>query len=243
MTTCILLAGGLGTRLRESVPGVPKCLAPVGSTTFLQIQMGLLASQGVRRFILSLGYRADQVIEVARSLKGTFSIEWVVEPRPLGTGGASLLAMDRAALAEVIIANADTILEADLSALLLPLDVRGAEHIRMVAVPSPEDARFGGVLVRSGKVEQYLSSGTPYSGLVNAGMYRVHRDAFANFRPGETFSLELDVIQELAKQGRASASIVTGTFVDIGVPRDYQRFCKEFSRPRLCVSQGRRPCH
>ena len=49
MTTCILLAGGLGTRLRGAVPGVPKCLAPVAGRPFLQVQLAQLASQGIER--------------------------------------------------------------------------------------------------------------------------------------------------------------------------------------------------
>jgi D-glycero-alpha-D-manno-heptose 1-phosphate guanylyltransferase len=232
MTTCILLAGGLGTRLRDAVPGVPKCLAPVATRTpFLQVQMEHLASQGVERFILSLGHRAGQVIEVARKLRDCFSVEWVVESQPLGTGGATLFAMRSAGLTETLVANADTFLEADCSALLAPLDSSRGEQIRMIAVPSPYGARFGSVVVSQGKAKRFLPAGC-CSGLINAGIYRIHRNAFAKYRPGQTFSLEADVMQELTEQGKVAAAVVDGTLVDIGVPGDYFRFCEQFASGR-----------
>lgn len=213
MTTCILLAGGLGTRLRDALPGVPKCLAPVAGTPFLQIQMAQLASQGIERFVLSLGHLAGQVIEVAETLRDSFSVEWVVEPRPLGTGGAALFAMHHAALPEALVANADTFIEGDMSALLSPLN--GAEQIRMLAVRSADNARF-------------LPGGAPGPGLVSAGIYRVHRNAFAKYRPGEAFSLEADVIEALAGEGKVAVFVLERPFADIGVPKDYFRFCEQW---------------
>jgi D-glycero-alpha-D-manno-heptose 1-phosphate guanylyltransferase len=228
MTTCILLAGGLGTRLRDAVPGMPKCLAPVGGRPFLEIQLAQLASQGVERFVLALGYLSDQVIDVAKELRSSFKVEWVVEQRPLGTGGATLFAMHDAGLLEAIVANADTFLRADLSALLAPLDRERAEEMRMIAVQSRDASRFGRVLVRDGKAHAFMTDGSPCSAFINAGIYRVHRNAFAKYRPGQTFALEGDVIEDLAKQGKVAAAVVRGTFTDIGVPKDYLRFCECF---------------
>jgi D-glycero-alpha-D-manno-heptose 1-phosphate guanylyltransferase len=230
MTACILLAGGLGTRLRGAVSGTPKCLAPVAGTAFLKIQMEHLASQGVERFVLSLGYLADQVIEVVRTWSDSFRIECVVEPHALGTGGAALFALHHAGLSEALIANADTFLDADLSPLLAPLDASRSERLRMIVVHSRDGARFGGVVVKAGRARQFLPRGAPCSGLVNAGLYRAHRNAFAKYQPGQSFSLETDVMEELAEQGKVAAAVVAGTFVDIGVPSDYVRFCEHFAR-------------
>ena len=228
MTTCILLAGGLGTRLRDAVPGVPKCLAPVAGRPFLQVQLEQLASQGIERFVLALGYLAEQVIHVAKGLRSSFHVEWIVEQRPLGTGGATLFAMHDAALSEAVVANADTFLHADLSALLAPLDRDRAEDIRMIALQSEDASRYGRVVVCDGKARAFMTGGSAHCGLINAGIYRVHRNAFAKYRPGERFSLESDVIEDLATQGKVAAAVVSGTFTDIGVPKDYFRFCKRF---------------
>ncbi len=224
MTTCILLAGGLGTRLRDAVPGIPKCLAPVAGKPFLEVQLAQLSSQGIERFVLALGHLAEQVIDVAKGLERAFPLEWIVEPRPLGTGGATLFAMHRGGLSEAVIANADTLLQADLSALLAPL-ARG-EDVRMIAVQSRDASRFGRVVVHGGKARAFIAAGSPRSALINAGIYRVHRNAFAKYRPGQCFSLEADVIAELAAQGNVAAEVVRGTFTDIGVPQDYFGLCE-----------------
>lgn len=225
MTTCILLAGGLGMRLRTALPGIPKCLAPVADRTFLQVQLAQLSSQGMERFVLALGHLAGQVIEVARELRRSFAVEWLVEPRPLGTGGAALFAMHHAALSEAVIANADTFLRADLSPLIAPLD-GDREEIRMLAVRADDASRFGRVVVDGGKAKAFMPRGSPRSGLINAGIYRVRRSALAGYRPGQAFSLEADVIEALAARGKVAAAVVPGTLTDIGVPNDYLRFCR-----------------
>ena len=225
MTTCILLAGGLGTRLRSALPGIPKCLAPVADRPFLQLQLAQLSSQGMERFVLALGHLAGQVIEVARELRHSFALEWLVEPRPLGTGGAALFAMHHAALSEAVIANADTFLRADLAALIAPLD-GDREEIRMLAVRADDASRFGRVVVDGGKAKAFMPRGSSRSGLINAGIYRIHRSALAKYRPGQTFSLEADVIEALAARGKVAAAVVPGTLTDIGVPNDYFAFCQ-----------------
>lgn len=228
MTTCILLAGGLGTRLRDAVPGIPKCLAPVAGKPFLEVQLAQLSSQGIGRFVLALGHLAEQVIDVAKRLEHAFPLEWIVEPRPLGTGGATLFAMHEGGLSEAVIANADTLVQADLRALLAPLDRDDGEDVRMIAVHSRDASRFGRVVVDGGKARAFIAAGSPRSALINAGMYRVHRDAFAKYRPGQRFSLEADVIADLAHRGGVAAEVVTGTFTDIGVPQDYFGLCERF---------------
>ena len=151
-----------------------------------------------------------------------------MEERPLGTGGATLFVMHDAALSETVVANADTFLHADLSPLLAPLDRSHAEDIRIMALQSEDTSRYGRVVVSDGKARAFMTGGSARCGLINAGIYRVHRDAFAKYRPGQTFSLETDVIQDLAAQGRVAAAVVSGTFTDIGVPKDYFRFCERF---------------
>ena len=228
VTTCILLAGGFGTRLRDAVPGIPKCLAPVAGKPFLEVQLAQLSSQGMGRFVLALGYLAEQVIDVAKRLERAFPLEWIVEPRPLGTGGATLFAMHGGGLSEAVIANADTFVQAELRGLLAPLRRDDGEDVRMIAVRSQDASRFGRVVVEAGKARAFIVAGSPRCALINAGMYRVHRDAFANYRPGQGFSLEADVIADLARGGGVAAEVVTGTFTDIGVPQDYFGLCERF---------------
>lgn len=94
-TTCIVLAGGLGTRLRDTIGPVPKCMAPVCGRPFLDYLLRRLHRNGFRKIVLSLGYLHEQVETWVEREKPDFDFDFSVERQPLGTGGAIALAMTR----------------------------------------------------------------------------------------------------------------------------------------------------
>lgn len=227
-STCIVLAGGLGTRLRPVLADRPKCLAPVGERFFLALQLEMLARRGVPQFVLSLGHMADLVRQAIPPLQQRLRIRSVVEPQPLGTGGAILYAMHAARLDECLVVNGDTWLDADLGALLAPLDPAGAERLRMGCAAVTERSRYGGVAFEaSGLVSGFVPKGAPGSGPINAGVYRLQQRAFDGRRVGSAFSLEADVLPGLIAAGAVNAVALDGAFFDIGVPEDWQRFCAD----------------
>jgi D-glycero-alpha-D-manno-heptose 1-phosphate guanylyltransferase len=224
-SVCIVLAGGLGTRLRSVVSDRPKCLAPVGDRTFLALQLEMLAARGIDRFVLSIGHMAPMVQRAIVPLQSQLRIDAVTEPEPLGTGGAILYAMHHANISECMVTNGDTWLEADFSALLAPLDAH--EKLRMGCIVVADRSRYGGVAFEgSGLVAGFLPKGAEGSGPINAGFYRVRRNAFNGRSVGARFSLELDVLPGLVAAGAVRATPLDGTFIDIGVPDDYRRFCE-----------------
>jgi D-glycero-alpha-D-manno-heptose 1-phosphate guanylyltransferase len=223
---CIVLAGGLGTRLRAAVPDRPKCLAPVSDSSFLTHQLRMLASRGVAHFVLALGHQADLVLAALEPLASEFSLESIVEPHALGTGGAILHSMAHATLAECLVANGDTWLDADLAGLMRPLHCASNERVRMGCLRVADRGRYGSVVVgRAGRVTGFEAHARPGPGLINAGIYRLHRDAFGGRAVGSTFSLEAELLPQLAIAGAVTAVTLHGEFIDIGVPEDYLRFC------------------
>ena len=224
--TCIVLAGGLGTRLRSAVADLPKCLAPVGERSFLDIQLQALFAAGVDEVVLSLGYRAEAVIaSVADNWKGR-PVRHLVEPALLGTGGAIAFVMDTLGLDEVLVANGDTYLDGDIQAMLAPLQRADGELFRMAVVMVPDRARFGGVQSNAaGRVESFLEKGQAGAGAINAGLYRLCRAALPAARSG-AYSLEADILPALVARRAVTALPVAGSFIDIGVPEDYLRFCQ-----------------
>src|ERR1700722_20028216 len=84
----LILAGGLGSRVAGVLGNLPKVLAPIEGRPFLDFQLDYLARTGVRKVVLSLGYRAEMVLAHLAETKSPLPIETVVEPRPLGTAGA-----------------------------------------------------------------------------------------------------------------------------------------------------------
>jgi D-glycero-alpha-D-manno-heptose 1-phosphate guanylyltransferase len=223
--TCVVLAGGLGTRLREAVADVPKCLAPVGSRSFLEIQIGALLAAGVGDIVLSLGHMANQVVSAVARMEHRGRVRHVVEPSLLGTGGAIAFALDTLGLDEVLVANGDTHLEGDISAMLQPLDRAGGELLRMAVVQVADRGRFGGVqLDAQQRVRGFLEKGQSGPGCINAGLYRLCR-ATLHASTDVPYSLELRVLPGLVERGAVFAVAIEGSFMDIGVPNDYFRFC------------------
>jgi len=223
--TCIVLAGGLGTRLRQAVPDRPKCLAPVGTSSFLELQLLALLQQGFTRFVLSLGYMAGQVAQAARSFDAALAVECVVETHPLGTGGAVLHAMDSTGLRQAVVINGDTMIDADLAAMRQPLSQSNGEHMRIGLVTVADRERYGGVRVEQELVVGFSEKGQSGPGLINAGIYRVDRQAFDGWQPGVPLSMEAQVMPALMVRGALRATSLKGSFIDIGIPDDYRRFC------------------
>lgn len=228
---CIILAGGLGTRLRDAVPDKPKCLAPIGKHPFLELQIRALAAQGFDRFILSLGHMAGAVQDAARSFSVEAPLECVVEPRPLGTGGAVFYALLHADLVEAAVINGDTMVDADLSAMHTPLDRLAGESMRMAIVEVDDRARYGGVEFQDGRVIGFIEKGRRGPGAINAGLYRVHLDAFGPLAGIDAFSMETAVMPALVSHSALNAVKLDGSFIDIGVPEDYWRFCALHGAP------------
>jgi len=226
LPVCIVLAGGLGTRLRSVMADRPKCLAPVGRRSFLELQLELLAHRGVGRFVLSLGYMSELVISTVSAVREHFAVDYVVEPQPLGTGGGTLHTMAEMGLEEALVTNGDTWLDCDLSSFVPPLSLASSELFRMGVLEVQERSRYGGPTVDGcGNVLGFVAKGSIGPGLINAGLYRIHRKALdAMGPPGASFSLESAVIPDLAAKGCLRAVKVAGDFIDIGVPKDYLSF-------------------
>lgn len=226
--TCIVLAGGLGTRLQSVLNDKPKALAPVDGLSFIERQITSLANRGVGRFLISLGHGANQIIDSISKWENSYKISYVTETKPLGTGGAIKFAMSSFGLEEALVINGDTFLSGSLTKMLQPLEFSKNELVRCGLIDVPDRARYGGVDVSSkGLVTQFIEKGSRGGGLINAGIYRVGINAFAEFDE-PAFSFETRVLPSLINQCCISGAILGGKFVDIGVPEDYKLFCDQY---------------
>lgn len=110
---CIILAGGLGTRLQSIVSDLPKCMASVAGKPFLHYLLTSLEQKGFNHVILSLGYKHEMVIEWLKTFNTKLKVSWVVEQEPLGTGGALRFASQAMLTDKAFIINGDTYFEVD----------------------------------------------------------------------------------------------------------------------------------
>lgn len=222
---CIVLAGGLGTRLQSAVPDLPKCLAPIAGRPFLEWQLLSLAERGIESFVLALGHGAEDVLEsLKQPWAHALSITAVIEDELLGTGGAARFAMDERGLDEALIVNGDTYLGGSLREMLLPIDFGDGELMRIATVHVRDRTRFGGIAIDSkNTVSAFLEKGQAGAGPINAGLYRIQRRAFDE--DGQNaFSIETQVMPRLVAKNALKARVISGPFIDIGVPDDYYRF-------------------
>jgi len=224
MTKCVILAGGLGTRLAVEVPNVPKCLAPIGNSPFLKLQLEMLSNFGLDEFILSLGHHADKIInELSSQWAKKYRIQYVVEQSPLGTGGSIKNTFNDHNINEAIVINGDSFINGNISDLLRPLNTSAGELTRIAVINVKNRDRFGGVeLDQNNKVINFYEKGHISSGYVNAGIYRINKEVFLDAE--NAFSLEHLIFPRLVERQNLYAQVISGTFIDIGIPRDYRRF-------------------
>lgn len=227
-TRCIILAGGLGTRLAGTLGSLPKCLAPIQGKSFLYWQMSELKNQGISQFTLALGYGAASVVDEVQRWGSEFGdVDWVVEAEPMGTGGALCSVMTTKKIEEAIAINGDTMLNGNISPILSPLNMDNGEIVRIGMVCVDDRQRFGGIESNAvGQVVRLSEKGIGGYGMINAGLYRISLAGFKD-EQSKKFSFENSTLQRLCVQMQLYAVALDCDFIDIGVPSDYLKLCRK----------------
>lgn len=219
MREAVILAGGLGTRLAGVVADRPKAMAPVAGRPFLEWQLDFLHAQGVRRVVLAVGHRAEQIVAHFGDRYRDIEIVYEVETAPRGTGGALRRAMQSVNGDGAFALNGDTLLLADLDTL----EGTGGERIAMAVREVADCRRYGSLQVEGGIVVAFREAGGSGRGLINGGLYWLRRDLFAGFALPQAFSFEHDFLSPQLKSLAPRAVVTTGFFLDIGVPESYRQ--------------------
>lgn len=222
----IVLCGGLGTRLRAVCADRPKVLAPVRGRPFLAWILDYLQAQGVRRVVLSLGYRAQDVVEYLRAdPRPAMDLAWAVEPEPLGTaGGLSHAAGSGPGLpSRVSCLNGDSLVLVEMSRVASLFDESGADVV-LVGRRVADCSRFGSLSVDpQGRLLAFREK-IGGAGLINAGVYVIRREVLAELPGRRPLSLEREVFPELLAAGAHMQVLETDApFIDIGTPESLGR--------------------
>jgi len=223
----VVLAGGMGTRLRSAVPDLPKCMAPVAGRPFLAWLLDDLEAAGFGHVILSLGYRHEAIESWVADRNNQARIDCVVEAEPLGTGGGVRLALQKAEESDVFVLNGDTWFGVDYAAM-----ARFHRQQGMLATlalkPMRDFDRYGEVCCTpDGRISAFKEKQACAQGLINGGVYLLQRDALASCP--ERFSLERDFFEPLAAEEKLAGFRSEGYFIDIGIPTDYARAQQDFA--------------
>lgn len=228
-----MLAGGLGTRIRDRFPDVPKPLIPVSGRPFVEWLITYFRREGAQRFVLATGHlgRVVDAYLAARRDDGA-AVVAVREPRPLGTAGAlrhavaalpspagvGVVAGDAVASDVVAVTNGDSLVLADLAPAWDALDDPAIDGA-IVGVPVPDAARYGTLTVGADGRLLGFAEKQPGKRVINAGIYLLRRRLIDAIPPDVPVSLEREVLPAWVGRGaHISVHVTAAPFLDIGTP-------------------------
>jgi NDP-sugar pyrophosphorylase family protein len=215
---CVILAGGLGTRMRPLTETCPKTLLPVGGRPFAYHQLHWLAAQGVSEVVYSIGHHGDMIRSYWESeAPPVASIRYVDEGEQLrGTGGALRLALEQGALQEsFLVIYGDSFLPVAFQPVWDAFHSSGMPALMTVLRNEGRWDRSN-ALYRDGRVLLYDKSGGPGIHYIDYGLSAFHRELFEDISE-EVFDLST-LHHELSLRGRLAGFEVQERFYEIGSP-------------------------
>jgi D-glycero-alpha-D-manno-heptose 1-phosphate guanylyltransferase len=219
----VILAGGMGTRLRDVVKDLPKPMAPVNGKPFLHYLLGWISNfSEIDRIVISTGFRSEIISEYfGESFEG-ISINYAVEPKPLGTGGAIKFAFQQCTGDNILVLNGDTFFPVNLGRFMLYHE--NAENIMSVALKPMQDfSRYGNVACSGDIITGFEEKKYCSEGLINGGIYLINKAFIEAQHFPEVFSFEKDVLEKLAGSSLLKCMVFDVPFIDIGIPEDYYK--------------------
>ena len=218
----IVLAGGLGTRLQKVVKDVPKPMADINGKPFLEYLLSYLAEQGIKKVIVTVGYRHEVIRDYFKNRYNDLSLEYSIEKEPLGTGGGIKKALNLTKNRDVFILNGDTFFNINLKELY---EFHASKHSQLTIALKPlkNSDRYGAVIIDDkNKITGFEEKGYRPSGLINGGIYVLNKSLFNEIKLPPNFSFEKDFIEKYYKDNDFFGIPFDKYFVDIGIPRDYE---------------------
>ena len=223
ITEAIVLAGGLGTRLKSVVANLPKSLAPVAGRPFLAYLLDHAKRQGIEKFVFALGYKTELIESFVRKYLPQETYSFSIETEPLGTGGAIYKACKKVSSADTIVLNADTFFGIQYPQLATLHEQRKAS-CSLGLKPMKDFERYGAVemdeknIIRGFTEKKYQSTGN-----INGGVYALNVGPFLQKSFPEVFSFEKDYLEKECQKGNILGFVSDTYFIDIGVPEDYNK--------------------
>jgi D-glycero-alpha-D-manno-heptose 1-phosphate guanylyltransferase len=222
---CIILAGGLGTRLQSAVPDKPKCLADIAGKPFLYYLAQYLKPYHFQHIILAVGHKREMIMDYVENNPDVFPchVSFSIEEEPLGTGGAIAQAMQFVQTEDVFVLNGDTFFDVDLDAMLAFQRNKMAD-CTLALKPMLHASRYG--LVETDEhdlITTFHEKKENASGLINGGVYCLFKKAFQSIPFPTRFSFETAYLENHLHEREMAGFIQPNYFLDIGIPEDYEK--------------------
>lgn len=223
----IILAGGLGSRLKSVVSNVPKPMAPINDKPFLDYLLQYLMKQGITKVVLSLHHQYEIIQAHYKEGFSGLDLSSVVETQLLGTGGAIKFAMQLLDSSQpFFVINGDTFVELDYRAMYQK-HLETSAKLTLSLHEILDCSRYGTVHIEGDHVVGFVEKKSNAKGFINAGVYVVSHECFKNDEMPAIFSLEKDFLNQHVTSLRPRFVMTNGYFIDIGIPSDYERANRE----------------
>ncbi len=230
LNTAIILAGGMGTRLKTIISDLPKPMAPIMNVPFLTYQLNYLKHFGIKKVIFSVGYLSEKIIAHYNQSFENISIEYSIEKNPLGTGGGIRMAMSNLNEDLVLILNGDSFFDLNLEQFYnLHLEQKAEFSLALRYVNNSE--RYGNIEFNSShQITSFIEKNQlNQSGYINAGVYILSKKLYLhNTKPNINFSIEKDFFEKQLNQLIIKGFEFKDYFIDIGIPEDYLKAQDDF---------------
>ena len=221
--TAVILAGGMGTRLRQVVSDRPKVMAEINGKPFITYLLDQLVDAGINQVFISTGYMARLIEETIGSSYKELQVDYFREETPLGTAGALKLAEQIVDAEYCLVMNGDSYTEFDAISLFMSCKQKNASIVLLVKMVHGT-SRFGTIQMNEkNEIIRFMEKGeTTDSGLINAGIYMMKASTLQKI-PGKTpCSLEYDFFPAMIGKGIYGYE-TEGNFIDIGTPESYAK--------------------
>jgi D-glycero-alpha-D-manno-heptose 1-phosphate guanylyltransferase len=236
----VVLAGGLGTRLRAITGDLPKPLAIVnGKLTVLDCILGMTFDWGIKNVYLSLNYKAELFDRWLQTRNWPFSVKLIAEPKPLGTGGALAYVVKEVGIKSAFVAfNGDTFVELNFKSMVKKF--RESNKQALLCLSKVGDCgRYGRVVDNEMSVVEFREKEEGIGeGWINNGVYIFNPNVFDEFKGN--FSLEKDLFPILCSKRQLGTFRCNGIFRDIGVPEDFELFRKKELNKLISINNLKR---
>tara|TARA_Y100000310_G_scaffold42192_1_gene39450 strand:+ start:159 stop:881 length:723 start_codon:yes stop_codon:yes gene_type:complete len=226
--TVVILAGGLGTRLREVVPDRPKVMAEINGIPFLYYLLDQLVDASIEKIVISTGYMGHLIEETLGSGYKGLQIEYSKEDYPLGTAGALKLSGQFVETNQCLVMNGDSYTEFDPYSLFMFHKQKNA-NMTLLVKNVDNASRFGTTeMNEENEIVQFNEKDyTRDNGIINAGVYIMETSVFKEIPSKIPCSLEYDFFPSMIGQGIYGYK-TEGRFIDIGTPESYVKAEKFF---------------
>ncbi len=226
----LILAGGEGTRLKSVIKDIPKPMAEVDNKPFVEYIFDYLIKYNIRSIIISVGYKFEAFTDKYSNRYKDLEIEYCIEDKPLGTGGALIKALPLIKDDNLLVINGDTFFDVDLNSLKTFHEAKYADLTLSLKQMHNFD-RYGRVFVdENNKITGFEEKTFCPSGLINGGVSLIKVDILSKINLGEKFSFEKDFLENYYRDYNFYGLAQDEYFIDIGIPQDYERAKNELKR-------------